>query len=63
VDTPFSHKGPELTGVVDALVRVAVGPGRPVLRRREALLAALRPIASWRNVGENDACCFWLLGD
>ncbi|MGA8679506.1 MAG: XRE family transcriptional regulator [Acidimicrobiales bacterium] len=63
VDAPFSHKGRELTGVVDGLVQVTVGQGRPVLRRGEALLAARRPIASWRNLGESEARCFWVLGD
>jgi transcriptional regulator with XRE-family HTH domain len=63
VDAPFSHKGPELVGVVDGLVQIAVGQGRPVLRRGETLLAVRRPIASWRNVGESEARCFWVLGD
>ena len=63
IDRPFTHKGTELVGVVSGLVQVLVGSGRPVLRRGETLLASRRGIDAWRNVGETDAQCFWVLRD
>lgn len=63
VEAPFTHKGTELVGEVGGLVQVLVGSGRPVLRRGETLLASRRGIDGWRNVGENDAQCLWLLRD
>ena len=63
VEAPFTHKGPELVGVVSGLVQVLLGSGRPVLRRGETLLAARRGIDAWRNVGESDAQCLWVLRD
>jgi transcriptional regulator with XRE-family HTH domain len=63
VEAPFPHKGTELVGVVTGLVQVQVGSGRPVLRRGETLLASRRGIDAWRNVGENDAQCLWVLRD
>jgi transcriptional regulator with XRE-family HTH domain len=63
VEAPFRHKGPELVGVVSGLVQVLLGSGRPVLRRGETLLASRRGIDAWRNVGESDAQCLWVLRD
>jgi transcriptional regulator with XRE-family HTH domain len=63
VEAPFTHKGPELVGVVSGLVQVLLGSGRPVLRRGETLLASRRGIDAWRNVGETDAQCLWVLRD
>jgi transcriptional regulator with XRE-family HTH domain len=63
VDAPFTHKGSELVGVVSGLVQVLVGSGRPVLRRSETLLASRRGIDAWRNVGETEAQCLWVLRD
>jgi transcriptional regulator with XRE-family HTH domain len=63
VEPPFSHKGAELVGVVSGLVQVLVGSGRPVLRRGETLLASRRRIDGWRNVGDADAHCLWVLRD
>jgi len=63
VEAPFPHKGPELVGVVSGLVQVLLGSGRPVLRRGETLLASRRGIDGWRNVGEGDAQCLWVLRD
>lgn len=63
VEAPFTHKGTELVGEVGGLVQVLVGSGRPVLRRGETLLASRRGIDGWRNVGENDAQCLWVLRD
>jgi len=63
VEAPFTHKGTELVGVVGGLVQVLVGSGRPVLRRGETLLASRRGIDAWRNVGESDAHCLWVLRD
>ena len=63
VEAPFTHKGSELVGVVSGLVQVLVGSGRPVLRRGETLLASRRGIDGWRNVGESDAQCLWVLRD
>jgi transcriptional regulator with XRE-family HTH domain len=63
VDAPFTHKGTELVGVVSGLVQVLVGSGRPVLRRGETLLASRRGIDGWRNVGESEAQCLWVLRD
>jgi len=63
VDAPFAHKGAELVAVVSGLVQVLVGSGRPVLRRAETLLASRRGIDGWRNVGETDAQCLWVLRD
>jgi transcriptional regulator with XRE-family HTH domain len=63
VDAPFTHKGTELVGVVSGLVQVLLGSGRPVLRRGETLLASRRGIDAWRNVGEGDAQCLWVLRD
>ncbi len=63
VEAPFSHKGTELVGVVGGLVQVLVGSGRPVLRRGETLLASRRGIDAWRNVGDSDAHCLWVLRD
>src|SRR5712692_7954834 len=63
VEPPFSHKGAELVGVVTGLVQVLVGSGRPVLRRGETLLASRRRIDGWRNVGDGDAQCLWVLRD
>jgi transcriptional regulator with XRE-family HTH domain len=63
VEVPFTHKGTELVGVVNGLVQVLVGSGRPVLRRGETLLASRRGIDAWRNVGETDAQCLWVLRD
>lgn len=62
-EAPFSHKGTELVGVVSGLVQVLVGSGRPVLRRGETLLASRRGIDAWRNVGDTDAQCLWVLRD
>ncbi|HCU92039.1 MAG TPA: hypothetical protein DHU96_04605 [Actinobacteria bacterium] len=63
VEAPFTHKGAELVGVVSGLVQVLLGSGRPVLRRGETLLASRRGIDAWRNVGESDAHCLWVLRD
>jgi transcriptional regulator with XRE-family HTH domain len=63
VEAPFPHKGTELAGVVSGLVQVLIGSGRPVLRRGETLLASRRGIDGWRNVGESDAQCLWVLRD
>src|SRR5215468_1780793 len=63
VQAPFSHKGTELVGVVSGLVQVLVGSGRPVLRRGETLLAARRGIDAWRNIGDAEAQCLWVLRD
>jgi len=63
VEAPFRHKGTELVGVVSGLVQVLLGSGRPVLRRGETLLATRRGIDAWRNVGESDAQCLWVLRD
>jgi transcriptional regulator with XRE-family HTH domain len=63
VEAPFTHKGPELVGVVSGLVQVMLGSGRPVLRRGETLLATRRGIDGWRNVGDSDAHCLWVLRD
>jgi hypothetical protein len=63
VAAPFAHKGPELVGVVSGLVQVLLGSGRPVLRRGETLLASRRGIDAWRNIGESDAQCLWVLRD
>jgi transcriptional regulator with XRE-family HTH domain len=63
VEAPFPHKGAELVGVVSGLVQVVLGSGRPVLRRGETLLASRRGIDAWRNVGESDAQCLWVLRD
>jgi transcriptional regulator with XRE-family HTH domain len=63
VEVPFTHKGTELVGVVSGLVQVMLGSGRPVLRRGETLLASRRGIDAWRNVGESDAQCLWVLRD
>jgi transcriptional regulator with XRE-family HTH domain len=63
VEVPFTHKGTELVGVVSGLVQVLVGSGRPVLRRGETLLASRRGIDAWRNVGDSDAQCLWVLRD
>jgi len=63
VEAPFSHKGTELVGVVNGLVQVLLGSGRPVLRRGETLLASRRGIDGWRNVGDADAQCIWVLRD
>jgi len=63
VEAPFTHKGAELVGVVSGLVQVVLGSGRPVLRRGETLLASRRRIDAWRNVGESEAQCLWVLRD
>ncbi len=63
VEAPFTHKGTEFVGVVSGLVQVLLGSGRPVLRRGETLLATRRGIDAWRNVGESDAQCLWVLRD
>jgi hypothetical protein len=63
VAAPFSHKGTELVGVVTGLVQVLLRSGRPVLRRGETLLAARRGIDAWRNVGDSEAQCLWVLRD
>jgi transcriptional regulator with XRE-family HTH domain len=63
VGAPFSHKGPELVGVVTGLVQVLLGPSGPVLRRGETLLASRRGINGWRNVGDSEAQCLWVLRD
>ena len=63
VETPFTHKGTELVGVVSGLVQVVLGSGRPVLRRGETLLASRRGIDAWRNVGDTGAQCLWVLRD
>lgn len=63
VQAPFTHKGTELAGVVTGLVQVLLGSGRPVLRRGETLLASRRPIDGWRNVGDGEAQCLWVLRD
>ena len=63
VEAPFAHKGTELVGVVNGLVQVLLGSGRPVLRRGETLLASRRGIDGWRNVGDTDAQCIWVLRD
>jgi transcriptional regulator with XRE-family HTH domain len=63
VEAPFPHKGAELVGVVSGLVQVVLGSGRPVLRRGETLLASRRRIDAWRNVGESEAQCLWVLRD
>jgi hypothetical protein len=60
---PFAHKGTELVGVVNGLVQVLLSSGRPVLRRGETLLASRRGIDGWRNMGEGDAQCLWILRD
>jgi transcriptional regulator with XRE-family HTH domain len=60
---PFTHKGTELAGVVTGLVQVLLGSGRPVLRRGETLLASRRRIDGWRNVGDGEAQCLWVLRD
>jgi transcriptional regulator with XRE-family HTH domain len=63
VEVPFAHKGAELVGVVSGLIQVLLSSGRPVLRRGETLLASRRGINGWRNVGEGDAQCLWVLRD
>jgi transcriptional regulator with XRE-family HTH domain len=63
VEAPFAHKGAELVGVVSGLVQVLLASGRPVLRRGETLLASRRGIDAWRNVGDGDAQCLWVLRD
>ena len=63
VEVPFAHKGVELVGVVSGLVQVLLSSGRPVLRRGETLLASRRGIDGWRNMGEADAQCLWVLRD
>jgi transcriptional regulator with XRE-family HTH domain len=63
VEAPFAHKGTELVGVVSGLVQVVLASGRPVLRRGETLLASRRGIDGWRNVGDSDAQCLWVLRD
>src|SRR6516225_9421842 len=63
VEAPFSHKGTELVGVVNGLVQIHLSSGRPVLRRGETLLASRRGIDGWRNVGDTDAECIWVLRD
>ena len=63
VEAPFAHKGAELVGVVSGLVQVLLTSGRPVLRRGETLLASRRGIDGWRNMGEGDAQCLWVLRD
>jgi transcriptional regulator with XRE-family HTH domain len=63
VEAPFAHKGTELVGVVSGLVQVLLSSGRPVLRRGETLLASRRGIDGWRNMGESDAQCLWVLRD
>jgi len=63
VAAPFAHKGAELVGVVSGLVQVLLASGRPVLRRGETLLASRRGIDAWRNVGDGDAHCLWVLRD
>jgi transcriptional regulator with XRE-family HTH domain len=63
VEAPFAHKGAELVGVVSGLVQVVLASGRPVLRRGETLLASRRGIDAWRNVGDSDAHCLWVLRD
>ena len=63
VEAPFTHKGAELVGVVTGLVQVLLGSGRPVLRRGETLLATRPGIDAWRNVGESNAQCLWVLRD
>src|SRR5690242_2243965 len=63
VEAPFAHKGTELVGVVNGLVQVLLSSGRPVLRRGETLLASRRGIDGWRNMGEGDAQCLWILRD
>ena len=63
VEAPFTHKGAELVGVVSGLVQVLLVSGRPVLRRGETLLASRRGIDGWRNVGDSDAQCLWVLRD
>jgi transcriptional regulator with XRE-family HTH domain len=63
VEAPFTHKGTELVGVVSGLVQVLLGSGRPVLRHGETLLASRRGIDAWRNVGDSDAQCLWVLRD
>jgi transcriptional regulator with XRE-family HTH domain len=63
VEAPFAHKGSELVGVVSGLVQVLLASGRPVLRRGETLLASRRGIDGWRNVGDGDAQCLWVLRD
>jgi transcriptional regulator with XRE-family HTH domain len=63
VQAPFTHKGTELVGVVSGLVQVLLSSGRPVLRQGETLLASRRGIEAWRNVGDGDAQCLWVLRD
>jgi transcriptional regulator with XRE-family HTH domain len=63
VEAPFAHKGAELVAVVSGLVQVLLSSGRPVLRRGETLLASRRGIDGWRNMGEGDAQCLWVLRD
>jgi hypothetical protein len=63
VEAPFAHKGAELVGVVSGLVQVLLTPGRPILRRGETLLASRRGINGWRNMGESEAQCLWVLRD
>jgi transcriptional regulator with XRE-family HTH domain len=63
VEAPFAHKGAELVGVVSGLVQVLLSSGRPILRRGETLLASRRGIDGWRNMGEGDAQCLWVLRD
>jgi transcriptional regulator with XRE-family HTH domain len=63
VEAPFQHKGTELVGVVNGLVQIHLSSGRPVLRRGETLLASRRGIDGWRNVGDTDAECIWVLRD
>jgi transcriptional regulator with XRE-family HTH domain len=63
VEAPFAHKGAELVGVVSGLVQVLLTSGRPILRRGETLLASRRGINGWRNMGESEAQCLWVLRD
>src|SRR5262249_42485352 len=61
VRAPFAPRGAELVGVVNGLVQVLLSSGRPVPRRGETLLASRRGIDGWRNMGEGDAQCLWVL--
>ena len=57
------QKTPPSAVPVSGLVQVLLSSGRPVLRRGETLLASRRGIDGWRNMGEGDAQCLWVLRD
>src|SRR5262249_46216161 len=63
LEAPLAPKGAQPVGGVNGLGQVLLSSGRPVLRRGETLLASRRGIDGWRNMGEGDAQCLWVLRD